>query len=77
MNCGIYEICQSSCQNHLLFSTARLVLRARTTVIPCLKAFAKVELGGNILELHPLESKYLYICYHSINPLFTKGEVTF
>jgi len=37
--------------------TARLVLRARGTVIPCLKAFAKIELGGNILELHPLEKK--------------------
>jgi len=35
--------------------TARLVLKTRSTVIPCLKAFAKVELGGNILELHPLE----------------------
>jgi len=37
--------------------TARLVLKSRNTVIPCLKAFAKVELGGNILELHPLEKK--------------------
>ncbi|XP_005109234.1 nucleolin [Aplysia californica] len=37
--------------------TARLVLKTRSTVIPCLKAFAKVELGGNILELHPLEKK--------------------
>jgi len=38
-------------------STARLVMKNRNTVIPCLKAFAKVELGGNILELHPLDKK--------------------
>ncbi|XP_059155535.1 uncharacterized protein LOC131940759 [Physella acuta] len=37
--------------------TARLVLENRSYVFPCLKAFAKVELGGNVLELHPLEKK--------------------
>lgn len=38
-------------------STARLVLSNRNGVIPCLKAFSKVELGGNILELRPLEKR--------------------
>ncbi|CAL1527484.1 unnamed protein product [Lymnaea stagnalis] len=37
--------------------TARLVLENRISVLPCLKAFAKVELGGNILEFHPLEKR--------------------
>ncbi|KAH9514466.1 hypothetical protein Btru_025330 [Bulinus truncatus] len=37
--------------------TARLVLDNRSNVVPCLKAFAKVELAGNVLELHPLEKR--------------------
>ncbi|KAK7005032.1 hypothetical protein BgiMline_006585 [Biomphalaria glabrata] len=37
--------------------TARLVLDNRNNVFNCLKAFAKVELGGNVLELHPLEKR--------------------
>ncbi|CAL1536595.1 unnamed protein product [Lymnaea stagnalis] len=37
--------------------TARLVLENRSSVFHCLKAFTKVELGGNILEFHPLEKR--------------------
>jgi hypothetical protein len=37
--------------------TARLVLSTRSAVAPCLRAFAKVELGDSALELRPLQRK--------------------